>query len=196
MKIKKLAPILWLSIAAIMFASCSSSNQFASSFGKRKYMKGYYVDPKNTGDEVVASQTAATLKETSNITVSPKASAIGINEKPASSKIDDKKVAVIPASKSGLRYQPVVANQASSEDKSTDQVANVNSLSNEVLASTNNANSIQNTTYRSSSSGGGFFDIKDHPIRFILTILFVVLIVVLIIVLVAAGAPVTVTNGP
>ena len=31
-------------VAIILFAGCSTSNKFASSFGKRRYTKGYYVD--------------------------------------------------------------------------------------------------------------------------------------------------------
>lgn len=35
---------LWLILIAFVFASCGTSNKFASSFGKRRYTKGYYVD--------------------------------------------------------------------------------------------------------------------------------------------------------
>lgn len=31
-------------IIVVLFSACSSGNKFASSFGKRKYTKGYYVD--------------------------------------------------------------------------------------------------------------------------------------------------------
>jgi hypothetical protein len=43
--LKKLTPIVTLAIVLSMLASCSSSNQFASSFSKRKYMTGHYSDP-------------------------------------------------------------------------------------------------------------------------------------------------------
>jgi hypothetical protein len=36
--------LLWVICIAVIFTSCSTSNKFASSFGKRRYTKGYYVD--------------------------------------------------------------------------------------------------------------------------------------------------------
>ncbi len=43
--LKKLMPLAVLAIVISMLASCSSSNQVASSFSKRKYMAGHYSDP-------------------------------------------------------------------------------------------------------------------------------------------------------
>ncbi|HXB13205.1 MAG TPA: hypothetical protein VNZ45_14560 [Bacteroidia bacterium] len=47
---KKLSKhIIWAIITISLFSACSSGNKFASSFGKRKYIKGYYQDmPSNT----------------------------------------------------------------------------------------------------------------------------------------------------
>jgi hypothetical protein len=44
-KSRKLFPIALVAFAVAMLASCSSSNQFASSFSKRKYTPGHFSDP-------------------------------------------------------------------------------------------------------------------------------------------------------
>jgi hypothetical protein len=66
---KRLKPlfrnILALFLLANMLMSCSTGNKFASSFGKRKYTKGYYVDfiskpkaePRITQHEATTAQT-------------------------------------------------------------------------------------------------------------------------------------------
>lgn len=44
MKRAPILPFLCVSALAFLLISCSTGNKFASSFGKRKYTKGYYVD--------------------------------------------------------------------------------------------------------------------------------------------------------
>jgi hypothetical protein len=44
-KSRKLFPFALVAFAIAILASCSSSNQFASSFGKRKYTTGHFSDP-------------------------------------------------------------------------------------------------------------------------------------------------------
>ncbi len=49
------SPIALLILIAIILGGCASSNKFAASFGKRKYMKGYYMD-KPSGTEAVSAK--------------------------------------------------------------------------------------------------------------------------------------------
>lgn len=44
MKRVPILPFLYVSVFAFLLSSCGTSNRFASSFGKRKYTKGYYAD--------------------------------------------------------------------------------------------------------------------------------------------------------
>jgi uncharacterized membrane protein len=49
--------LLFILVAGIL-SSCSTGNKFASSFGKRKYLKGYYVDvPSESKEPVIAAST-------------------------------------------------------------------------------------------------------------------------------------------
>jgi hypothetical protein len=48
MKLPFINTVLFVVIASILLSSCGTSNKFASSFGKRKYTKGYYVDVAGT----------------------------------------------------------------------------------------------------------------------------------------------------
>jgi len=43
-------------LATILFTSCSTSNKFASSFNKRKYTKGYFVDIPSMINRVIVSK--------------------------------------------------------------------------------------------------------------------------------------------
>lgn len=61
---RKLIPIAIVAIVVSMLASCSSSNQFASSFSKRKYMAGHYSDP--IAKVKVESKNAVTIAANDN----------------------------------------------------------------------------------------------------------------------------------
>ena len=63
---KTLKLLSLITIVSIIFASCNSTNQVSSSFGKRKYMKGYYVNiPSDKRAYVVTTpQTASVDKIT------------------------------------------------------------------------------------------------------------------------------------
>lgn len=53
-----------LTVISVTLASCSSTNQVASSFGKRKYMKGYYFNmPSHKQDYVASVQQPAPIAE-------------------------------------------------------------------------------------------------------------------------------------
>jgi hypothetical protein len=69
MKIKNFHYALAMTVIAGMLASCSSSNQFASSFGKRKYTKGYYVDAPSSIKESVSSNKTAVIAKNSDLAV-------------------------------------------------------------------------------------------------------------------------------
>lgn len=56
MKTKNVTKLLSLVAVAAIFASCGTTNQFASSFGKRKYMKGYYFNTAGSAKEVASAQ--------------------------------------------------------------------------------------------------------------------------------------------
>jgi hypothetical protein len=47
----------WVICIAVVFTSCSTGNKFASSFGKRRYTKGYYVDVPSSVNVHVAGNT-------------------------------------------------------------------------------------------------------------------------------------------
>jgi hypothetical protein len=49
--------------ALVLFSSCTTSNKFAASFGKRKYNKGYYVDVPDKAPKVAANLTTATQSD-------------------------------------------------------------------------------------------------------------------------------------
>jgi|GEM_PF-2649052 len=85
--------LLSIFFVAILFASCGTGNKFASSFGKRKYTKGYYVDapasikmpePKAITLPAVFHQpvvlTSQPSKQTTTPTISSKAS-VGLLQK-------------------------------------------------------------------------------------------------------------------
>jgi hypothetical protein len=50
---------LYFLLCIALLASCTTGNKFASSFGKRKYNKGYYVDVKGKAPKVATNTTAA-----------------------------------------------------------------------------------------------------------------------------------------
>lgn len=56
MRTKNIIKILSIVAVAAIFASCETTNQFASSFGKRKYMKGYYFNTAGSLNEYAAAQ--------------------------------------------------------------------------------------------------------------------------------------------
>ena len=64
--LRKLTPIVVTAIILSMLASCSSSNQMASSFSKRKYMPGHFSDPiakvKTEAVNTIASAANSTKK--------------------------------------------------------------------------------------------------------------------------------------
>jgi hypothetical protein len=53
LNLSRLSRIALVALIAIILGGCSSSNKFAASFGKRKYMKGYYMN-KPSGNETVS----------------------------------------------------------------------------------------------------------------------------------------------
>jgi hypothetical protein len=55
MKTKILLHLILLSCTSILLTSCSTTNQVVSSFGKRKYMKGYYVNLPSANKGIIAS---------------------------------------------------------------------------------------------------------------------------------------------
>jgi hypothetical protein len=61
MKTKISAYLIAMSCISIFMTSCSTSTQVASSFGKRKYMKGYYVNLPSPNQAMVASNQAPIL---------------------------------------------------------------------------------------------------------------------------------------
>ncbi len=69
MKMKNFQFAVAMTAIAGMLASCSSTNQFASSFGKRKYTKGYYVDAPSSVKEVVSSNKTVLIAKNNNLTV-------------------------------------------------------------------------------------------------------------------------------
>jgi hypothetical protein len=56
-----------MSCISILLTSCSTTNQVASSFGKRKYMKGYYVNLPSANKAIVASNQAPLIPTKSEI---------------------------------------------------------------------------------------------------------------------------------
>ena len=67
MKIKILAYAIAMSCISILLTSCSTSNQVASSFGKRKYMKGYYVNLPSPNQAIIASNQTPLLPTKSEV---------------------------------------------------------------------------------------------------------------------------------
>ena len=54
-------PLLYFSFLfnlVLLLSSCGSSNKFTSSFGKRKYMRGYYLDLPSSAKEPIITATA------------------------------------------------------------------------------------------------------------------------------------------
>ena len=59
---KGLAYIITCLVIACMLSSCSTGNKFASSFGKRKYLKGYYMDmPSGINEPEIAVKPSSPL---------------------------------------------------------------------------------------------------------------------------------------
>jgi hypothetical protein len=54
--------VLGLFVITALLSSCSSSSQFASSFGKRKYTKGYYFDNASKQSIMASNKTEIQLK--------------------------------------------------------------------------------------------------------------------------------------
>jgi hypothetical protein len=100
---KKLTPVVVMAIILSMLASCSSSNQMASSFSKRKYMPGHFSDPiakvKTGVENAIASAANDTKKAVNEIRTAEKTEEAKIAEpsviaqaKPVSLKAENNKL--------------------------------------------------------------------------------------------------------
>lgn len=68
MKLKNLFPVVGVVAIAAMLSSCGTSNQFASSFGKRRYMKGYYFNGSSKEKAVASAKTNAPISNQTSVT--------------------------------------------------------------------------------------------------------------------------------
>jgi hypothetical protein len=123
--LKKLMPVAILAIVFSMLASCSSSNQFASSFSKRKYMTGHYSDPiakvkveARNAVNIASSDIKEAVSE-SKITLNKEDGKISESNTTANQKLSNYKA-----------VQPVLASKHSSQKSVTNGLAAANGKKN------------------------------------------------------------------
>jgi hypothetical protein len=192
--------IIRLSVALIfagMLTSCSSTYQTASSFGKRKYLKGNFNDNAGSAEKIAASNSTVAPSTTTPSVVSDVPST-GIPQQSAKSNITNPGMAVANANTAEKKSMVPSVKKAYDVTKTgASALATSVSLqgSSESYAPENLA-SVTSVQSYSGNSKGGFFDFKDHLARTIIFIILFLLIIGLIILLIAAGATPTVTVGP
>jgi hypothetical protein len=132
--LRKLIPFAIVAIVITMLASCSSSNQMASSFSKRKYMPGRFSDPIAKVKTGAANTIASVANDTKNVvneiktlakaekTTEPSAIA---QAKPVYIKADKPKLAAKASAQSHLAAKAVVMAVDKKEVNSTEQTSSV-----------------------------------------------------------------------
>jgi hypothetical protein len=192
--------IIRLSVALIlagMLTSCSSTYQTASSFGKRKYLKGNFNDNAGSAEKVAASNSTVSPSTATSSVVSD-APSTEILRNSAKSNITNpgmpaaanantvEKKSIAPSVK---KAYDVTKTGAPTLETSVSPQGSSGSYAPENLASVTNVQSY------SGNSKGGMFDFKDHLARTIIFIILFLLIIGLIIFLIALGATPTVSVG-
>ena len=142
--LKKLMPLAILAIVFSMLASCSSSNQVASSFSKRKYLAGHYSDP--------IAKVRVEIKNAVNVASSDTKEAVN-NSKIALNKEESKisESYAVAEQKSGNKaVQPYQASKHSLQKNVTNEIAaaadgkkNVNTI--EQTSSISSPDSVEKT---------------------------------------------------
>jgi hypothetical protein len=181
--LKKLMPIAILVIVLSMLASCSSSNQFASSFSKRKYMTGHYSDPvakvKTEIGNAVNAITSDNKKAADNNAVTLKK---------ADSKISEPSAIADQKSGNAKAAQPYQASKHSSQKNVANKIAAATADNKNVTTVEKNSSiySSPDSTEKTTSDGG-----HHHY----LALFFLCLLLALLFLILAAGSAVAGSAG-
>ncbi|HTA83586.1 MAG TPA: hypothetical protein VK783_11645 [Bacteroidia bacterium] len=150
--LKKLMPVAILAIVFSMLASCSSSNQFTSSFSKRKYMTGHYSDP--------VAKVKVEIRNTANVASTDVKEAVSESKMSLNKEVGKISESYTAADQKLSNYkavQPALVSKHSSEKNMTngltaaaDSKKNVNTIEQNSSA-TSSPDSIEKTT----GDGGG-----------------------------------------
>jgi len=94
----------------VLFSSCGQGNKFASSFGKRKYTKGYFVDRPSSHQEKITPNIISSLPS-SVIPVQPRPNSISISA-PSKESLVAIKASREPMRQENRLLQAVIADSA------------------------------------------------------------------------------------
>src|SRR5579863_6368213 len=129
MKTQNVTKLVGLVAIAAMFASCGSSNQFASSFGKRKYMKGYYFNTAGSSKEVAATQKSESktgvvaVATKNNLTVALPSSNTEVHSAVMPTTFVGTKKATVSKNVAAVTYNNSVKNNSIQDDEMRTQVS-------------------------------------------------------------------------
>ncbi len=194
MKITTLSYVAGVLAASVLLASCGSSSQTASSFGARKYTKGYFANTPSATPNVASNPTLINpnAQTTAKVAVAqqtqPAPVSVLANNAPENSvsvKATDKQVMPAPVSNKKSLGSLIAAAK-------TKAIAKTSATSTTYIGS-GKTEGVE-TVAQVQHSGGGSFHFSDHPVRYILFGILIILIVGLLVVAAINGDLTTTTS--
>jgi len=178
MKITTLSYVAGVLAASVLLASCGSSSQTASSFGARKYTKGYFVNTPSATPNVASNPTFINpnAQTTAKVAIAEKTQPAPVSvlannapENGISARSTDKQVMPAPVSAKKNLSSLIAAAK-------TQAIAKTSSSSAAYIG-TGKADGIE-TTAQVKHSGGGDWSFKSRPVFWIIMGVLVILMIV------------------